>query len=108
VTWGMKSRVVHWLYFATYHQAVRHFCILGMVAWLSDGQCQDETKQGPKISLLRDNGSYAHYSHQCCGGTHLPPPQDLVVQSEARSAAHRLWSLGCWYYLIRIEDTGVF
>jgi hypothetical protein len=27
------------------------------------------------------------------------PPLDLVVQGEARSAAHRLWSLGCWSYL---------
>ena len=25
-----------------------------MVAWLSDGQCQEENKQGTKISLLRD------------------------------------------------------
>jgi len=29
---------------------------------------------GVTISLLRDNGNYAHYSHQCCGSTHLPPP----------------------------------
>jgi hypothetical protein len=28
----------------------------------------------------------------------LPPP-DLVVQSEARASAHRLWSLGSWSYL---------
>ena len=28
-----------------------------------------------------------------------PPTLDLVVQSEARSAAHQLWSLGCWSYL---------
>jgi len=27
------------------------------------------------------------------------PPLDLVVQGEARSAAHRLWSLGYWSYL---------
>jgi hypothetical protein len=27
------------------------------------------------------------------------PPLDLVMQSEARSAAHRLWSLGCRSYL---------
>ena len=27
------------------------------------------------------------------------PPLELVVQSEARSAAHRLWSLGSWSYL---------
>ena len=26
------------------------------------------------------------------------PPLDFVVQSEARSAAHRLWSVGCWSY----------
>ena len=27
------------------------------------------------------------------------PPLDLVVQSDAKSAEHRLWSLGCWSYL---------
>ena len=27
------------------------------------------------------------------------PPLDLVIQGEARSAAHQLWSLGCWSYL---------
>ena len=56
--WGLKPRVVHWLYVA-----VCHFCISGMVAWLSDGLRQEETKQGSKISLLRDNRSYVHYSH---------------------------------------------
>ena len=45
----------------------------GMVAWLSDGQRQEKTKQNPKISMLRDNRSKVHYSHQCCGSTHLPP-----------------------------------
>ena len=27
------------------------------------------------------------------------PPLDLVIQGEARSVAHCLWSLGCWSYL---------
>jgi hypothetical protein len=27
------------------------------------------------------------------------PPLALVVQSKARMAEHRLWSLGCWSYL---------
>jgi len=27
------------------------------------------------------------------------PPLDLVIQGEARSVVHRLWSLGCWSYL---------
>ena len=82
-----------------YRQANRHLCILGLVAWLSVGQCQEETRQDSKTSLLRNNRSYAYYSHQRCGSTCLPPPLDLVVQSEARSAAHRLWSLGSWSYL---------
>jgi len=27
------------------------------------------------------------------------PPTELVVENEARSTVHRLWSLGCWSYL---------
>jgi len=34
-----------------------------MMALLSDGLRQEENKQGSKISLLRDNRSYAHHSH---------------------------------------------
>jgi len=33
------------------------------VAWLSDSQCQEETKQNPKIGLLRDNRGSEHHSH---------------------------------------------
>ena len=66
---------------------------------MSDGQCQEKTKQSSKTSMLRDKGSNAHHFHECCGSTYLPPPLDLVVESEARSAVHRLWSLGGWSYL---------
>jgi hypothetical protein len=55
------------------HQAIRHLCLLSMVAWLSDSQCQGETKQNPKIGLLRDNRGGEHHSHPCRGGAHLPP-----------------------------------
>ena len=67
-----------------YHRAVRYLCILGMVAWLSDDQRQEETKQGSKISLLRDNRSYAHYSHQCCGSTYLPKIPKLEFPTQTR------------------------
>jgi hypothetical protein len=49
--------------------------------------------------MLGDNRSNAHYSHQCCGSTYLPPPLEKVVQSEAISAAHRLWNLRNLSYL---------
>jgi len=48
--------------------------------------------------VLGDNGSDTHYSSWCYGRTHRPS-LDLVIQGEVRSAAHRLWSLGCWSYL---------
>ena len=32
------------------------------MAWLSDGESQEETKQVSKICLLRNNGGYAYYS----------------------------------------------
>ena len=35
------------------------------------------------------------------------PPLVLVVQGEAGSAAHRLWSLGCWSYLQPYHGTAV-
>jgi hypothetical protein len=82
-----------------YYQAVRHHYIFGMATWLSDGQCQEETKQNTNISMLRDNSSNVHYSHHGCGSTHLSPPLDLVVQSEASSVANRPWILGSWSYL---------
>jgi hypothetical protein len=43
-------------------QAIRHLCILSMVTWLSDSQCQGETKQNPKIGLFRDNRGSSHHS----------------------------------------------
>jgi hypothetical protein len=57
-----------------YHWAIHYFCILGMVAWLSDGQCQEKTNQSSKTSMLRVNRSSVHHSHQCCGSTYLAPP----------------------------------
>jgi len=81
-----------------------------MVAWLSDGQRQEETQQDPKVGLLRDNGSHAHYSHQCCGSTYLPPPPPCVWGASVGRGRPRLHpgdgAVGITY--IPIEDTAVF
>ena len=63
--------------------AIHQFCILTLVTWLSDGYCQEKTKQNAKTCMLRDNGSNAHYSYWCYGGTGLPP-LELVIQGEVR------------------------
>ena len=61
-----------------HHWAVRHLCILGIVARLSDSQCQEENKQDPKIGMLRNNRGNGHYSYQCGGSTYLPPPTRVI------------------------------
>jgi hypothetical protein len=58
-----------------------------------------KNKRNPKISVLRDKRSNAHYSQQCRGNTYLHPPLELVVHSDVKPAAHCLWSLRCWSYL---------
>jgi hypothetical protein len=69
-----------------------------MVAWFSDGQCQ-KTKQNIKISMLRDNRSNATTPTNAVEALICLPPLELVVQSEERSAAYRLWRLAGWTYL---------
>ena len=55
-----------------HHSALRHFCILSLS--LTDGQCQENTKQITKTGVLSDNnGRKAHYCCWCNGGTHWPP-----------------------------------
>ena len=47
-------------------------CILSMVAWLSDGWCQESSKQNTKTCVLGDNRKDMHYSYWCFGGTYWP------------------------------------
>ena len=49
--------------------------------------------------MLRDNGAMHTTATGAVEALICLPPLDLVLQGEARSAAHRLWSLRCWSYL---------
>jgi hypothetical protein len=70
-----------------------------MVARLSDGQCQEETKQNPKFACFGITGAMLTTPTSVMEALIGLPPLELVVQSEAMTVAHRLWSLGCWSYL---------
>ena len=59
----------------------------------------EKTKQKTKTCMLRDNGSDLYHPTGAMEGLTGLPLLDLLIQSEVRSAAHRLWSLGCWSYL---------
>jgi hypothetical protein len=56
-----------------HHSTDYLLCILNMVAWLSNGQCQEKAKQDTETGMLRDNRSDSHNSHWCYGGARWPP-----------------------------------
>jgi hypothetical protein len=87
--------------------AIRHQCIPGMVAGLSGGQCQEETKQDSKICMLRYNRGNEHYSHQCSGRTYLPPATRFsgTVRQGQPLFASGVWDAGLT--CIPIEDAAV-
>jgi len=98
VTWGLRPKVVHWLYVAIIRPSVT---FASLVWWPSCQKASAKRKLSrvqrlacPGITRgMRTTPTNAVEALTCL------PPLDLVVQSEAGSAAHRLWSLGCWSYL---------
>jgi hypothetical protein len=104
VRWGLGPKVVHWLYVAIVRPNYL-LCILSMVAWLSNGQCQEKAKQcqeRAKVQRLACLGVMEAIRTTPTGAMEVLvrlPPLDLVIQGEARSAVQCLWSLGCWSYL---------
>ena len=57
-----------------HHRSADHLlCIIRMVAWLSNNQCQEEAKQSTKTGMLGDNGSASYDTCWCCGYTRWPP-----------------------------------
>jgi len=97
-TWGLKPSVVHWLYVAI----IRLSVTFASLVWWPGCQTASAKRKLSRVQRLaclgireamRTTPTNAVEALICL------PPLDLVVQSEARSAAHQFWSLGCWSYL---------
>ena len=98
VRWGLRPKVVHWLYVAIIWLTVSFTCLV----WWPGCQTASAKKKLSKVQRLACLG--------ITGAIHMTPAgamealvglplRDLVIKGEARSAAHRLWSLGSWSYL---------
>ena len=86
--------MVHWLYVAI----VRPSISFASLVWWPGCQTTSAKKRLSKVQRL----AYLRIRTTPTGAMEALtglPPLDLVMQGEARSAAHRLWSLGCWSYL---------
>jgi len=98
VTWGLRPKVVHWLYVAIIRTSVN----FASLVWWPGCQTASAKRKLSRVQRLACLGITGAMRTTATNTVEVPiclPPLDLVVQSEARSAAHRLWSLGCWSYL---------
>jgi len=97
-TWGLKPRVVHWLYVAIIRPSVS---FTSFVWWpgCQTASAKRKLSRVQRLACLGITGAMCTTPTNAVDALICLPPLDLVVQSEARSAVHRLWSLGCWSYL---------
>jgi len=98
MAWGLKPGVVHWLYVAIIRPSVT---FASLVWWPGCQTASAKTKLSrvQRLACLGITGAMRTTPTNAVEALICLHPLDLVVQSEARSAVHRLWSLGCWSYL---------
>jgi len=95
---ALKPKVVHWLYVAT----VRPSISFASLVWRPDRQTTSAKKRLSKVQRFACLGITGAIRTTPTGSMEALtglPPLDVVIQGEASSAAHRLWSLGCWSFL---------
>jgi hypothetical protein len=90
--------VVHWLYISI----IRPSITFASLVWWSGCQMASAKKKLNKtqrLACLSITGAMFTTPTNAVEALICLPPLELVVQSDARSAAHCLWSLGGWAYL---------
>jgi hypothetical protein len=98
--WGLGPKVVHWLYVAIVQPNVS----FASLVWWPGCQTASAKKKLSKVQRLACLGIMGAIRTTPTGAMEALvglPPLDLVIEGEARSVVHRLWSLGCWSYLHR-------
>ena len=96
--WGLEPKVVHWLFFSI----VRPTLTFASLVWWPGCQTSSAKKKLSQVQRLAFLGITGVIRTTPTGAMEALiglPPLELVIEGEARLAAHRLWSLGCWSYL---------
>jgi len=96
--WGLGPTVVHWLYVAIVWLTISH---ASLVWWPRCQMASIKIKLSKvqRLTCLEIMGAFCTTPTGAMEVLVGLPPLDPVIQGEARSAAHHLWSLGCWSYL---------
>ena len=93
VMWGLRPRMVYWIYVSIIWSSVT----FASLVWWPGCQTASAKKQLSSVQRLACLSiTRAMHTTPTSAVEELIclPPQELVVQSEAWSAAHCLWSLG--------------
>jgi hypothetical protein len=96
--WGPRPRVVRWLYVSVIWPSIT----FAYLVWWPSCQTYSAMKKLSRIqrlACLGIKGAMHTTPTRAMKALICLPSWELVVQSEVRLAAHRLWSLGCWSYL---------
>ena len=94
--WGLEPTEVHWMY------VIRPSVTYASLVWWPGCQTASAMKTLSKIqrlACLGITGAVRTTPTRAMEALFCLPPLELFVQGEARMAAHRFWSLGCWSYL---------
>jgi len=96
--WGLRPKVVHWLYVTIIQPSISYASLV----WWPGCQTASAKKRLNRIQRCACLGITGAIGTTPTGAMKAITgllPLDLVIQCEARSAVHCLWSLGCWSYL---------
>jgi hypothetical protein len=92
--WGLKPRVVHWLYITIIRPSVT-FALLVWWPGCQTASAKRKLSRIQRLACLWITGAMCTAPTNTMEALICIPPLELVVQSEVWSAAHQLWSLGC-------------
>jgi hypothetical protein len=89
---GLSPKVVHWIYTFVVRPSVT---FASMVWWpgFQTASAKKSLDRIQRLACLEITGAMRTTPTHAMGALIGLPPPELVVQREARSAAHRLWSL---------------
>jgi len=92
--WGLRPKVAQWLYVTIVCPTVSSASLVLWPGCLT-AITKSKLSKVQRLACLEITGAFRTTPTGAMEALVGLPPLDLVIQGEARSAAHHLWSLGC-------------
>jgi hypothetical protein len=94
---GLRQKAVHWLYVSIIRPSITFASLLRWPGCKTAG-AKKTLSRNQRLACLGITGVICTTPTGALEALSGLPPLDLVIQGEARSSVHHLWSLGCWSY----------